>query len=68
MIAKCLSVNEAGHLEISGCDTVDLAEQYGTPLYVMSEDEKTTVGTGSPFMPAKLLAAKKFTALFSVKV
>ena len=36
MIAKCLRVNEAGHLEISGCDTVKLAEQYGTPLYVMS--------------------------------
>lgn len=39
MISPCLSVNEKGHLSISGCDTVDLAEQYGTPLYVMSEDE-----------------------------
>ena len=34
MIANCLGINEAGHLEISGCDTVRLAEQYGTPLYV----------------------------------
>ncbi|KAA0550334.1 diaminopimelate decarboxylase [Bacillus sp. BGMRC 2118] len=27
-------VNEKGHLEIGGVDTVDLAAQYGTPLYV----------------------------------
>lgn len=30
-------VNEAGHLEIGGCDTVELAEEFGTPLYVMDE-------------------------------
>ncbi|HWR61190.1 MAG TPA: diaminopimelate decarboxylase [Clostridia bacterium] len=33
-----LSINNKGHLEFSGCDTVELAESYGTPLYVMSED------------------------------
>ena len=38
MIAEGLSVNQAGHLVIGGCDTVELAEQYGTPLYVMDED------------------------------
>jgi diaminopimelate decarboxylase len=27
-------VNEKGHLEIGGVDTIDLAEQFGTPLYV----------------------------------
>lgn len=26
-----------GHLYIGGCDTVELAKQYGTPLYVMDE-------------------------------
>lgn len=26
-----------GHLNIGGCDTVDLAKTYGTPLYVMDE-------------------------------
>lgn len=30
-------VNGAGHLEIGGCDTVRLAEEHGTPLYVMDE-------------------------------
>ncbi|HYE84640.1 MAG TPA: diaminopimelate decarboxylase [Clostridia bacterium] len=32
------SINEKGHLVFAGCDTVELAEKYGTPLYVMSED------------------------------
>lgn len=36
-VADCLNVNEKGHLTIGGCDTVDLAAQYGTPLYVMDE-------------------------------
>lgn len=27
-------VNEAGHLEIGGVDTVELAKEYGTPLFV----------------------------------
>jgi len=32
-----LTVNAAGNLEIGGCDTVELAKKYGTPLYVMDE-------------------------------
>ena len=31
-------VNEAGNLEFSGCDTVALAKEFGTPLYVTSLD------------------------------
>ncbi|MCS7065850.1 MAG: diaminopimelate decarboxylase, partial [Fimbriimonadales bacterium] len=30
-------VNAQGHLEIGGCDAVWLAEQFGTPLYVLDE-------------------------------
>ncbi|MBR2476908.1 MAG: diaminopimelate decarboxylase [Clostridia bacterium] len=33
-----LTVNDRNHLVIGGCDCVDLAAQYGTPLYVMDED------------------------------
>ena len=33
-----LDVNEKGHLTIGGCDTIDLAREYGTPLYLMDED------------------------------
>jgi diaminopimelate decarboxylase len=30
-------INEQGHLEIGGCDAVELARQFGTPLYVLDE-------------------------------
>ena len=33
-----LKVNGAGHLEIGGCDAVELAARFGTPLYVFDED------------------------------
>ena len=32
-----LDVNERGHLTIGGMDTVDLAKEYGTPLYLYDE-------------------------------
>ncbi len=35
---EVLSVAD-GHLWIEGCDTVDIASQYGTPLYVVSETQ-----------------------------
>ena len=31
------TVGENGHLYVGGCDTVALAEKYGTPLYVVDE-------------------------------
>ena len=39
MICDNISVNEKGHLTFAGCDTVELAEKYGTPLYLMDEDK-----------------------------
>lgn len=33
-----LNINEAGHLTIGGVDAVSLAEEYGTPLYVLDEN------------------------------
>lgn len=41
-VSDCLDVNEKGHLTIGGCDTVALAEEYGTPLYVMDETKIRT--------------------------
>lgn len=38
-VSDCLGLNKLGHLTIGGCDTVALAQTYGTPLYVMDEDE-----------------------------
>lgn len=39
MIADNISVNEKGHLTFCGYDTVELAQKYGTPLYLMDEDK-----------------------------
>ena len=39
MICNNISVNEKGHLTFAGYDTVELAEKYGTPLYLMDEDK-----------------------------
>ncbi len=71
-VSDCLSVNEKGHLTISGCDTVALAEQYGTPLYVMSEDKirdtcrryKASIdryygGNGAPIYASKAFSCKE---------
>ena len=38
MISNCLYVNEQGHLTIGGMDTLALAKEFGTPLYVMDEN------------------------------
>jgi diaminopimelate decarboxylase len=32
-------VNAKGHLEIGGCDTADLAKKFGTPLYIIDEED-----------------------------
>jgi diaminopimelate decarboxylase len=37
MLLGTQRVNARGHLEIGGCDAVELAHQFGTPLYVMDE-------------------------------
>ncbi len=33
-----MKINEKGNLEIGGCDSVELINKYGSPLYVMDED------------------------------
>lgn len=72
MLTDCLSIGGNGHLYISGCDTVDLASQYGTPLYVMSEDKIRSVcrsyiesirqyysGYGTPIYASKAFCCKE---------
>jgi len=38
-IMNCLTKNEKGNLAIGGVDVSALAKEYGTPLYIMDEDE-----------------------------
>lgn len=39
MLTDSYSVNSKGHLCLGGADTVDLANQFGTPLYVFDEKD-----------------------------
>jgi diaminopimelate decarboxylase len=32
-------INERGHLEIGGCDAIDLVREFGTPAYVVAEED-----------------------------
>lgn len=36
-VSKAVKINEKNNLEIGGCDCLELANTYGTPLYVMDE-------------------------------
>ncbi len=56
--------NAQGHLIIGGCDTVDLAKQFGTPLYVV--DEETVRASASAFQ-AGLSLYKKSRPLYAGK-
>src|SRR5271154_7214494 len=35
-------LNERGRLEVGGCDTIELAREFGTPAYVLAEDDLRT--------------------------
>jgi diaminopimelate decarboxylase len=37
MLLGTQRINDQGHLEVGGCDTVEMARRFGTPLYVMDE-------------------------------
>lgn len=68
MLNETLGINAAGHLTFAGQDTAALAGEYGTPLYLMSEDrlrhncrlyrKSMTEGFGPESMP--LFAGKSF--------
>ncbi len=38
ILHKHLDINEKGHLTIGGMDTVELANEYGTPAYILDEN------------------------------
>lgn len=42
-----MEINNKGHLVIGGCDVVDLAKEYGTPLYIF--DEETVVNNARAY-------------------
>lgn len=38
-VSECLAINEKNHLTIGGVDAIEIAQQYGTPVYVMDEEQ-----------------------------
>jgi diaminopimelate decarboxylase len=58
-------VNKKGHLEIGGCDTVVLAEEFGTPLYVF--DESSIRNRCAEFKTEFIDRYPDTTALYSMK-
>src|SRR5262245_51171186 len=65
-IDDCLST-AGGHLKIEGCDAVALLERFGSPLFVVSEDQlrrnarrfATAFGAGWPHGPVTVMPAAK---------
>ena len=58
-------VNERGHLEIGGCDVVELAAELGTPAYVYAEDDIR--GRAREFRRALSERIDEFEVLFASK-
>ncbi|MBV9802810.1 MAG: diaminopimelate decarboxylase [Solirubrobacterales bacterium] len=58
-------VNERGRLEIGGCDAVELAREFGTPAYVVAEDDLRW--RARAFMDALAARHADFDVLFASK-
>ena len=58
-------VNERGHLEIGGCDAVELAREFGTPAYIVAEDDIRARARW--FMEAMAVRHRDFDVLFASK-
>lgn len=57
-------INDKSHIEIGGCDLVDLAEKYGTPLYVYDE---TTIRTIAKEYKDAFKSYEKVSMLYASK-
>jgi diaminopimelate decarboxylase len=58
-------VNERGRLEVGGCDAVELAREYGTPVYVVAEDDLRS--RARAFVDALSARHSDFDVLFASK-
>jgi diaminopimelate decarboxylase len=75
VLPSTATVNERGHLAIGGCDTVDLAREFGTPLYVFDEQllrdqARAFVGSFTRRNPDTMVAyaSKAYTGLAVLKI
>ena len=57
-------MNAAGHMEVGGCDLVELAREHGTPLYVY--DEATVRQRASEYVAAVSYTHLTLPTIYSV--
>ncbi len=58
-------VNERGHLEVGGCDVVEIAREHGTPAYIYAEDDLR--GRAAEYLRAFGERTGDFEVLFASK-
>jgi diaminopimelate decarboxylase len=58
-------INERGHLELGGCDAVELAREFGTPVYVVAEHDLRA--RARSFLDAVAARHEDFDVLFASK-
>ncbi len=58
-------VNERGHLEIAGCDLLEVAAEFGTPAYVYAEDDMRA--RARAYLDALSRRGRRFEVLFASK-
>ncbi|HTN24620.1 MAG TPA: diaminopimelate decarboxylase [Solirubrobacteraceae bacterium] len=59
------SIDADGRLQLGGCDAVELAREFGTPVYIVSEDDLRA--RAQTFVEAFRARTKNFDVLFASK-
>jgi len=65
VLPETAKINENNHLEIGGCDTVELAREFGTPLFVL--DEQTIRNTCRKYLTAFQKSSKNTEVIYAGK-
>lgn len=65
VLPETARINESGHLEIGGCDTVALTREFGTPLFVL--DEQTIRNTCRKYLSAFRESSKNTEVIYAGK-
>ena len=60
-------VNERGHLEVGGCDVVELVAEFGSPAYIYAEDDVRARAEAYRAAFAERLSSGEFEILFASK-
>jgi diaminopimelate decarboxylase len=58
-------IDERGRLQVGGCDTIELAERFGTPAYVYAEDDIRT--RARAYMDAFRARTDRFEVVYASK-